>query len=222
MKDKLKGLIVGILIGALAVPTAFATVGTVTKELLYENIKITMNGEALNPTDANGTYVEPFIIDGTTYLPVRAIANAMGLDVLWDDTTKTVALGHNLGGGADSGATGGATQVGTVIFDEAGLKVTYKGIREENYGYFIDFLFENNSPEPAGFSLSDVSVNDFMVYSSTSTSAEPGKKAVFEMFIGKDTLEDNGTPVMEKIDINATGFPQNWSKTYEKQIVIRP
>ena len=34
MKDKLKGLIVGILIGALAVPTAFATVGTVTK---YQN-----------------------------------------------------------------------------------------------------------------------------------------------------------------------------------------
>ena len=42
--------------------------------------------------DANGNYVEPFIIDGTTYLPVRGIASALGLNVGWDGATKTVLL----------------------------------------------------------------------------------------------------------------------------------
>jgi len=71
MNDKLKGIVVGIVIGALSVPAVFATVGTVTKELHYKDIKIELNGEEITPKDANGNYVEPFIIDGTTYLPVK-------------------------------------------------------------------------------------------------------------------------------------------------------
>jgi len=40
--------------------------------------------------DANGNYVEPFIIDGTTYLPVRGISNALNLGVGWDGENNTV------------------------------------------------------------------------------------------------------------------------------------
>ncbi len=58
----------------------------------YSGIKITLDGKAVTPTDANGTIVEPFAIDGTTYLPVRGIASALGLDVAWDGATQTVAL----------------------------------------------------------------------------------------------------------------------------------
>lgn len=36
--------------------------------------------------------MEPFILDGTTYLPVRAVAGALGLGVGWDDATSTVTL----------------------------------------------------------------------------------------------------------------------------------
>ena len=63
-----------------------------TAELFFRDIKITLNGSAISPKDANGNTVEPFIIDGTTYLPVRAVADAMGLDVSWDDATNTVVL----------------------------------------------------------------------------------------------------------------------------------
>lgn len=69
-----------------------ASTGTVTKELNYAEIKIQLDGEELIPTDANGNYVEPFIIDGTTYLPVRGIASALRLNVGWDGATKTVLL----------------------------------------------------------------------------------------------------------------------------------
>lgn len=69
-----------------------ASTGTVTKELSYSEIKIQLDGEELLPMDAAGNYVEPFIIDGTTYLPVRGIASALRLDVGWDGATKTVLL----------------------------------------------------------------------------------------------------------------------------------
>lgn len=93
MKDKIKGLIVGILIGvALTASTVIATTGVIQKNLHYNNIKITLNGKEIKPVDANGTYVEPFIIDGTTYLPVRAVSGALGLGVAWDGETNTVKL----------------------------------------------------------------------------------------------------------------------------------
>lgn len=69
-----------------------ASSGKVSKELSYNNIKITLDGKEVVPKNANGEYVEPFIIDGTTYLPVRGIATALGLDVGWDGQTKTVML----------------------------------------------------------------------------------------------------------------------------------
>ncbi len=69
-----------------------ASSGTVTKELNYADIKIQLDGQELIPMDTNGNYVEPFIIDGTTYLPVRGIASALRLDVGWDGATKTVFL----------------------------------------------------------------------------------------------------------------------------------
>ena len=72
--------------------TVTAADGFVNKELYYGNIKITLNGNTVTPQDANGTPVEPFTIDGTTYLPVRSIANALGLGVGWDGATSTVKL----------------------------------------------------------------------------------------------------------------------------------
>lgn len=81
------------IVAVLALSTSVsASWGAVQKTLLYEDIKITLDGQAITPKDANGNEVEPFTIDGTTYLPVRAISNALGLDVDWDESTSTVIL----------------------------------------------------------------------------------------------------------------------------------
>lgn len=90
-----KSFAAGIVSGLLAVSligTAAATVGQMTAQLDYTDIKIVMDGQEIEPKDAAGNYVEPFAISGTTYLPVRAVANALGLDVGWDGATKTVTL----------------------------------------------------------------------------------------------------------------------------------
>lgn len=59
------------------------------------DITVQLNGETIDARDVNGNPVEPFIEDGTTYLPVRAIATALDTDVRWDGETKTVFLGNN-------------------------------------------------------------------------------------------------------------------------------
>lgn len=97
MKKRGNGLIVGVIIGTIMTNgIAFAKQINETSVLSYDNIKISLNGHEVLPKDANNNYVEPFTINGTTYLPVRAVANALGINVNWDDSTNTVVLSNAL------------------------------------------------------------------------------------------------------------------------------
>lgn len=88
-KSTIKGYIAGFLSAAVLVGgAAYAA----------SSVRIVLDGKELIPTDAQGNVVEAKVIDGTTYLPVRAVANAFGKAVYWDGPTSTVYLG-NMGGG---------------------------------------------------------------------------------------------------------------------------
>ena len=92
---KYRGFFAGMVTMLLIVTmcgTAIATVGKVTKELEYRNIKVSLDGKILDLKDAAGNSVEPFMFDGTNYLPVRALAESLGLNVAWDGSTNTVVL----------------------------------------------------------------------------------------------------------------------------------
>ena len=97
MKKRVQGFAAGILIGTLLLSgTAFAKQIRETAELVFNNIKIFINGNELYPVDADGNYVEPFIIEGTTYLPVRAISNAFGKNVEWDGETQSIYINDRI------------------------------------------------------------------------------------------------------------------------------
>ncbi len=85
-------LITVVVILALSV-TVFAKQATETIDVIYDNIKILIDGVEYTAQDANGNVIEPFIYNGTTYLPVRGIANAFDKDVDWESQTSTVILG---------------------------------------------------------------------------------------------------------------------------------
>lgn len=74
---------------ALAANTVYRTI-----TVQYSGIKLVIDGIEITPKDANGTVVEPFIYNGTTYLPVRAVGNAIGKQVTWDGGSQTVYLGE--------------------------------------------------------------------------------------------------------------------------------
>lgn len=92
-KERVKGLVTGALIGAIITGTVGVFAYTDYIEAVYNDIKIVVDGQQITPTDGNGKVVEPFISYGTTYLPVRAVANAFGKEVDWDGETNTVTIG---------------------------------------------------------------------------------------------------------------------------------
>ncbi len=97
MKQGWKHFIMGastmaVLMGGLT----FAANRSETIQRTFRDIKIKLNGSEVIPKDANGNIVEPFLINGTTYLPVRAVGEAMGLNVDWDGETSTVKLTNSI------------------------------------------------------------------------------------------------------------------------------
>lgn len=94
MLKKFKGVLIGILIGAMLSGTVAVAANTTTLyNVLANGIRIVIDGKELHPTDVNGNKVEPMIYNGTTYLPVRAVAGAIGKAVYWDGPNYTVYLG---------------------------------------------------------------------------------------------------------------------------------
>ena len=95
MKTKLKicaaALLASVAIGA----TVYAANLTKKIDVLYDDIKILSNNIEFMPVDEQGSQVEPFIYEGTTYLPVRAVSEALGKNVAWDSETKTVMVTDN-------------------------------------------------------------------------------------------------------------------------------
>lgn len=85
MKRLLTLALAAALVLVLAV-TASAATETVQATLHYKDIKIMLDGREVE------TPYEPFIIDGTTYLPVRAVSAALGLSVDWDGEKNSVIL----------------------------------------------------------------------------------------------------------------------------------
>jgi len=74
------------------ITTVFAAPVERAVTAFFNNIRISINGTEFIPRDAAGNIVEPFLVDGTTYLPVRAVSEVFGMDVSWDGTTQTVHL----------------------------------------------------------------------------------------------------------------------------------
>lgn len=94
-KDKIKGFVLGLCVAlVISSGAVFASSLSKTVTAFYNNIKLVIDGKEITPKDANGNVVEPFIIDGTTYLPVRAVSEALGKEVDWDGTSNTVYIGE--------------------------------------------------------------------------------------------------------------------------------
>ena len=135
MKKNWKHLAAGgaaltLLAGMLAVPT-LASTGSRTARLDYQNMKVTLDGQVLNLTDSTGAPVEPFTINGTTYLPLATIGRVLGLDVSWDGSTNTVVLstGTTSAGGGTSVTDGsrnyiGAQQAKSIALNHAGVSAS--------------------------------------------------------------------------------------------------
>lgn len=55
-------------------------------------IQVFFNDQKLTMTNVNGNPVEPFVYQGTTYVPIRAISETFGADVSYDGASRTAYI----------------------------------------------------------------------------------------------------------------------------------
>ena len=75
---------------------ALAAGGTRTIEVLT-GMKVLVNGEEFTPTDVNGSAVDVFAYNGTTYVPIRAMSEAFGLEVGYDAAQQAAVVNGTAG-----------------------------------------------------------------------------------------------------------------------------
>lgn len=85
-------VVMAIMIFTLSIASSAFAAGTIKNlKAVYNNIRIFKNGSQVQMP------AEPFIIDGTTYIPLRAVAELLDKDVTWDQATYSVGINDKPG-----------------------------------------------------------------------------------------------------------------------------
>lgn len=131
--------------------TAMATTGKVQKELEYRDIKVSLNGTILDLRDAKGNVVEPFMFDGTNYIPARALAESLGLEVGWDSQTSTINLSSTKNQESHQVPNGGSSPVVPTV-GKVQKEIEYRDIKVSLDGTILDLRdAKGNIVEPFMF-----------------------------------------------------------------------
>lgn len=82
------GVVLTTLIAGISV-TALAAGRNITVE---DGVRVTVNGTELTPRDANGREVPVFSYNGTVYVPVRTLSNALGFAISYNAENRVAAV----------------------------------------------------------------------------------------------------------------------------------
>ena len=98
-KEVGKGVVIGSIITATILTSIPALAMSARKsiDVVYNNIRLVVDGKEVVPRDGNGNTVEPFVYNGTTYLPLRACVDAItggSKEVAWDAGSSTIYIGN--------------------------------------------------------------------------------------------------------------------------------
>ena len=93
----MKKTLITLLVVMTLITAAFAANEVTVTEA--GNFHIYYNDVEKGFTDVNGTVVRPIVLEGTTYLPVRAASELVGLSASWNGETSTVTLTAGSGTG---------------------------------------------------------------------------------------------------------------------------
>lgn len=93
--DMLAGVLLAVLLTQIVLPAGAALAGKTIQ--VFTGVDIYVDDVKLEPKDANGNPVEVFVYNGTTYLPVRAVGEAVGKVIQWEGKTNSVYLGKHQG-----------------------------------------------------------------------------------------------------------------------------
>lgn len=162
---------------------ALASTGTQNVPITYNDIKIVVDGNTINSS------AEPFIYNGVTYLPVRAVGEALGKEVNWDGNTNTVYIGVMTNTNTQAEQSNSSQE----MYNANGIKVLYTGATKNQYGEIcLNVIVENNSGKDIIIQTENVSLNDYMVNPLFSCTVTAGHKAIDSIDFGSWDLEPLG------------------------------
>ena len=147
-----------VMIFGLTVNASAAVSQSVTAKL-SPDITVKLGNETQAMADANGDPVYPILYNGTTYLPVRAVADIMGLDVTWFAASRTVILAGfaahtdlNASDEADSKTAPDAASKDIAVQIDPGVIVEYNGkaqkMTDANGGAVYPMLYNGTTYLP--------------------------------------------------------------------------
>lgn len=204
-KSFFAGMLTMLLIVCLA-GTALATTGKVTKELEYRNIQVTLDGKKLDLKDARGNPVEPFMFDGTNYLPVRALAESLGLEVAWDGSTNTVVLTTP----SDDASSGEAVAENTFLFSKDHIRFYYTGYEaQSDGGYEFNIRIENDSDYTLHIYEQDFAINSLAVDCNFGLDIMPGETVEQPITVTKEALDKAKIDEVRRFSLMFCGYEKN-------------
>lgn len=143
----------------LAALVAFVAMASAAVTSAASKITLIVNGKEAD--------VDPVVIDGTTYIPVRAAAELLGAEVSYDHATKTVTITNQGSSTAESAADAmdrdQASQAATDPAEERSIQV-HKGLHTYEItlppSAYEEVDVEDSIAEAMEFGVSDVMVNE--------------------------------------------------------------
>ncbi|MEC0371592.1 hypothetical protein [Paenibacillus chibensis] len=120
MKDKVKGLVLGIVLGSMVTGvTAFAASGT-SIQVFWKNINLYMDGTQTKTADV-------FIYKGTTYVPIRPVSESIGKDVALQGNDLYI----------------GKHPLTTVITEDKAMELVYQKIKKDADKYHLEMMIDS-------------------------------------------------------------------------------
>ena len=112
MKQRMQGMVMGILLMALLMGTVTALAAAPrTIQATFGNVRTTLFGQEFVVRDAQGIVIEPLTYNGRVYVPVDSILHAMGENVQWDATNGVL----NFGTGVPTATAGSLNQLAPLV-----------------------------------------------------------------------------------------------------------
>lgn len=183
MKKQVKGFVIGLIVATLLMGTVFAAGGQRTIDVFFNSVNLTVNDDVVR--------ADNILYEGTTYVPLRSIAEMLDKDVGWDQPTRTASINDK------------AIQSGPITIDQVPVDIAI--LDPNSIGtVYMNAEYTNNTKYPITSISMKVLLKDTnkTTYLSNHDTVLPGETSPTFRSFGPSTLREEDYEILT-IDVRA-------------------